>query len=353
MAKSKVNEVNFENLNLRDNPIGQSENDGFDPSKEIKDDNSNNDDIVKDESDVIEENNNNDVVIKPEGADVPNDNDSNIDTDQGSLLWEAFAEYNNLNIEGIDTPDTIESFFDRLNEVYSDKTPNYANDTVREIDEFVRNGGDINAYFNTVKVNEDFEDIDLEEIDNQKKVLGEFLRRKGFNESQIKKRIDRYEDADVLEDEAYDAYETLRDMISNEKEELVKSQAEKAKQIEEANKKYAETIMTEINALQDVRGIKVPEKDRKELIDYIFKVESDGYTKYQKDYSKSVKNLIESAYFTMKGDALIDNAKKSGQSDAVKRLKDSLASKNINKSSGRDNFNSGSMIDILSSQLRQ
>lgn len=65
--------------------------------------------------------------------------------------------------------------------------------------------------------------------------------------------------------------------------------------------------------MDSIYGIDIPEKDKKALLEYIFKPDADGITRYQKDYAKSLKNLITSAYFTMKGDTLIDIAKKKGK----------------------------------------
>lgn len=61
------------------------------------------------------------------------------------------------------------------------------------------------------------------------------------------------------------------------------------------------------------------------MFDYIFKVDQDGVSQYQKDFNKNLsKNLIESAYFTMKADALISSAKKSGESSAADKLRKML-----------------------------
>jgi predicted TIM-barrel enzyme len=48
-------------------------------------------------------------------------------------------------------------------------------------------------------------------------------------------------------------------------------------------------------------------------------------SQYQKDFNKNLsKNLIESAYFTMKADALISSAKKTGESSAADKLRKML-----------------------------
>ena len=156
----------------------------------------------------------------------------------------------------------------------------------------------------------------------------------------------------MLEDEAIDALDSLKDMLKNEKDSLLEQQRLEAIESERLQKEFYTNTISEINNLSDIRGVNIPEKDRRELIDYIFKIDNDGYTKYQKDYQKSVKNLIESAYFTMKGDTLLSNAKKSGESNAIKKLKSSLASKSINKSSGKQSYEQDDVFTILSGQLR-
>jgi len=48
-------------------------------------------------------------------------------------------------------------------------------------------------------------------------------------------------------------------------------------------------------------------------------------SQYQKDFNENLsKNLIESAYFTMKADALISNAEKKGESSAAEKLRKML-----------------------------
>ena len=85
------------------------------------------------------------------------------------------------------------------------------------------------------------------------------------------------------------------------------------------------TVTKDINELTNIRGINVPKEDRKALFDYIFKVDQNGQSQYTKDFNKNLsKNLIESAYFTMKGDSLVSTAKKDGESSAADKLRKML-----------------------------
>lgn len=77
--------------------------------------------------------------------------------------------------------------------------------------------------------------------------------------------------------------------------------------------------------MTNIRGIAIPKEDRQALFDYIFKVDKDGYSQYQKDFNANLsKNLIESAYFTMKADTIIKGAQQQGETSAAERLRKML-----------------------------
>lgn len=106
--------------------------------------------------------------------------------------------------------------------------------------------------------------------------------------------------------------------------------------------------------MNSIYGIDIPEKDKRALLEYIFKPDASGVTKYQKDYAKSLKNLITSAYFTMKGDNLIDIAKKKGKKDAIDNFKNSLTkNKGVSTKSKRQIINDDDSASVWSAFTRQ
>ena len=157
-------------------------------------------------------------------------------------------------------------------------------------------------------------------------------------------KLEKYEDAGILEDEAEEALELMKEITEKKKEQLLIDQEKQNEARIERQQKFVDDVVTNIKSLKDIRGIAIPEKDKKALLNYIFKADSDGLTQYQKDYSKSVKNLIESAYFTMKGDTLLDTAKKIGTSSAIKTLKQSLKTTGATKGTKRIHTSSSNSI---------
>lgn len=294
-----------------------------------------------------------------EDDDVNNidDNDDDVDEEESSkvtALFDAIAEELEWEFdddEEEEKPKTVEELVNYFKEVIKEQSvPQYANEDVAKLDEFVRNGGDLNDYF-TLTPEIDYENFDTTIENNQKQIVKMLLAEKGFNEKQIARKIEKYEDAGILEDEAEDALEAMKEIEETKKEQLLEDQRKQHEQMVARQQKFMDDVVGEINAMKDIRGIKVPEKDKKALLAYIFKADANGKTQYQKDYSKSVKNLIESAYFTMKGDTLLDTAKKMGTSSAIKNLKQSLRSTGVSKGTRRINTNSSNSIFSRAVQL--
>lgn len=325
-------------------------------------------DVVDDDDDVndIDDNINDDDKTKnkktkkvEEDDDVNNidDNDDDVDEEESSkvtALFDAIAEELEWEFdddEEEEKPKTVEELVNYFKEVIKEQSvPQYANEDVAKLDEFVRNGGDLNDYF-TLTPEIDYENFDTTIESNQKQIVKMLLAEKGFNEKQIARKIEKYEDAGILEDEAEDALEAMKEIEETKKEQLLEDQRKQHEQMVARQQKFMDDVVGEINAMKDIRGIKVPEKDKKALLAYIFKADANGKTQYQKDYSKSVKNLIESAYFTMKGDTLLDTAKKMGTSSAIKNLKQSLRSTGVSKGTRRINTNSSNSIFSRAVQL--
>lgn len=270
------------------------------------------------------------------------------DTLSNELGWD--------DVEDEEKPKTAKDLVDYFKEVIEDNSkPDYASEEVEQLDAFVRNGGDIRKYFQ-IDAEIDLDNIDIKDDEAaQKSVVRMLLKEKGFNANQIEKKISKYEDAGLLEDEAEDALEDLKEIKEEKKEQLLKNQQKQAEQAKRQQQEFFDNVLNEIKSLDNIYGIAVPEKDKKALLEYIFKPNSKGITKYQEDYAKSLKNLVTSAYFTMKGDSIINIAKKEGKKDALDNFKNSLTKNSgVNKRSKRmiEKDDNSSIWSAFTRQLR-
>lgn len=246
-------------------------------------------------------------------------------------FFDAIAEKLNWEFEeGEDKPKNVDELINYFQNVIEENSkPEYSSEEVEALDNFVKQGGDLKKYL-TIDAELDLDDIDIEDEANQKLVVKQLLKEKGFSTKKIDKLVSRYEEAGLLEDEAQDALEDLKEIKEERKKQLLEDQ-KKAYQIQlQRQQQFYDNVVSEIKGLKNIRGITVPEKDKKVLMDYILKPDTDGKTKYQKDYAKGgVKNLIESAYFTMNADKLIEAAKREGSNSAIDKFRRSLKSSSI------------------------
>ena len=258
---------------------------------------------------------------------VEDNNEENVVTN----FFDAMAEKLNWEFEeGEEKPKSVDELINYFQNVIEENSkPEYSSEEVEALDNFVKQGGDLKKYL-TIDAELDLDDIDIEDEANQKLVVKQLLKEKGFSTKKIDKLVSRYEEAGLLEDEAQDALEDLKEIKEERKKQLLEDQ-KKAYQIQlQRQQQFYDNVVSEIKGLKNIRGITVPEKDKKVLMDYILKPDTDGKTKYQKDYAKGgVKNLIESAYFTMNADKLIEAAKREGNNSAIDKFRRSLKSSSI------------------------
>lgn len=258
---------------------------------------------------------------------VEDNNEENVVTN----FFDAMAEKLNWEFEeDEDKPKSVDELINYFQNVIEENSkPEYSSEEVEALDNFVKQGGDLKKYL-TIDAELDLDDIDIEDETNQKLVVKQLLKEKGFSTKKIDKLVSRYEEAGLLEDEAQDALEDLKEIKEERKKQLLEDQKKAYREQLQRQQQFYDNVVSEIKGLKNIRGITVPEKDKKVLMDYILKPDTDGKTKYQKDYAKGgVKNLIESAYFTMNADKLIEAAKREGNNSAIDKFRRSLRSSSI------------------------
>ena len=124
--------------------------------------------------------------------------------------------------EGDEKPKNVPELINYFKTVIEENSkPDFANEEIEALDAYVKQGGDLRKYLQ-IDAELDLEDIDLDEESNQKAVVKMWLKEKGFSSKQIERKISKYEDAGLLEDEAQDAIEDLKEIREQKKEQLLK-----------------------------------------------------------------------------------------------------------------------------------
>ena len=266
--------------------------------------------------------------------------DENTEDDPGEAeqigaFFDAFAEANGWSVDEDERPKNVEELVDYIkNVVETNSVPEYADERIEQLDQYVKNGGKFEDFYQTQQRTMSYDNIDIEDESNQKQVVRDYYKLQGMSDEQINRKIERYEDADMLEDEATDAVNYLKAYEEQRAQYMAQQQEAQRQAQEQQAMQFAHDLTNGINNLTNIRGISIPKEDKKALYDYITKTDADGLTAYQKQFNGNlVNNLIESAYFTMKGDALLGEANRNGQTSAANKLRNMLRHQTKNHSS--------------------
>lgn len=266
--------------------------------------------------------------------------DENTEDDPGEAeqigaFFDAFAEANGWSVDEDERPKNVDELVDYIkNVVETNSVPEYADERIEQLDQYVKNGGKFEDFYQTQQRTMSYDNIDIEDESNQKQVVRDYYKLQGMSDEQINRKIERYEDADMLEDEATDAVNYLKAYEEQQAQYMAQQQEAQRQSQEQQAMQFAQDLTNGINSLTNIRGISIPKEDKKALYDYITKTDADGLTAYQKEFNGNlVNNLIESAYFTMKGDALLGEANRNGQTSAANKLRNMLRHQTKNHSS--------------------
>ena len=339
----------IENLDNPDTTVTEDNKDTTTDPNVREDDTEVSDNILNNTSDT-------NTVEENEQEETVEDNNTEIpgEAEQVGAFFDAFAEAAGWSVDDSERPKNVDEFVEYMSKVAEENSiPQYADDRIAQLDQYVKNGGRFEDFYQTQQRSMYYDNIDIEDESNQKAVVRDYYKLQGMNDEQINRKIERYEDADMLEDEATDAVNYLKAYEAQQAQYMAQQQEAQRQAQEQQAAQFVEDLTNGINGLADIRGIAIPKEDKKALYDYITKTDADGLTQYQKDFNGNlVNNLIESAYFTMKGDALLGEAKRNGQTSAASKLRNMLRHQTKNHSS----YNVGTekqpqLLDIASRYL--
>jgi hypothetical protein len=254
--------------------------------------------------------------------------------------------------------DNISDIVDKLAEIVEESsTPEFANDDIAKLDKFVREGGNLRDFYaETYEKSLKVEDLDLKEVADQKRVIKQNLKNSGYNDTQIKRKIERYEELEVLEEEAEEAAELVKEYDAKQEKKLLKDQEKVHEEAQNRQQSFISNVQSSIKEINDIAGIPISDKEKKELLAYTLSVGKDGKTAYKRDYDTDlVKNFIVSAFFTKNKTTLLGKAEKMGASKLAKDLQEKFAQKGkrTKKSTNQENVEEYDALDVFSKRLRR
>ena len=316
-----------------------------------------NDDDINDVDDVNTDDDSDDNDVD----DTSNDSDDVDDLDEKEMITpfiNLFSSELGWELEDDVKPKNIKELISFMGSIIeSQSKPTYANEEIRQLDEYVRNGGDLRKFLSTASGELDVNNVDLSKESTQKAVIREYLKESGHSEDYINRKITRYEESGTLEEEAEDTVELLKEIQDKKKKKLLKEQEDARISMIEKQQKFIKDVENAIEKMDTVLGVQITDAHRKGLKDYLLKVDAQGRTRYDINYSKDpITRLIQQSFIDLNGDKFVNNIRVKAKNDAITSFKDTLKNnKKNNRIKDQQGYRSSesglSLINAITSQL--
>jgi len=269
--------------------------------EEVKVEKSEEDDkAVEDEAPTAEEKDSEEPVSEKE-------EESSDEEDEGDAL-RVFAElqrekglidYNDDEFEGNE-----EWLLAKVEDTVNSKVQDYKDSMPSEIKYLLDNyedGVPLNNLLNMQSQEQVYESITLESVEKsealQKNLVKDLLMKSGWSEERANKKIQRYEDAGVLYEEAEEALSSLVDVQKQQKEDYVVKQKEEQKQRIQAHEQWLGDLKDHIAKKEEILpGFTLSVKDKDNLYKGITKLDKNGENEIMRLRKKDPEFDLKIAY---------------------------------------------------------
>lgn len=308
--------VNPEESDAKAEDKGEEENSIFQPQlkiqevdelpeeekEEVKVEKSEEDDkVVEDKAPSVEEKDSEEPVSRKE------EESSDEEEDEGDAL-RVFAElqrekglidYNDDEFEGNE-----EWLLAKVEDTVNSKVQDYKDSMPSEIRYLLDNyedGVPLTNLLNMQSQEQVYESITLESVEKsealQKNLVKDLLIKSGWSEERANKKIQRYEDAGVLYEEAEEALSSLVDVQKQQKEQYVVQQKEQQKQRIQAHEQWLGDLKDHITKKEEILpGFTLSVKDKDNLYKGITKLDKNGENEIMRLRKKDPEFDLKIAY---------------------------------------------------------
>lgn len=159
----------------------------------------------------------------------------------------------------------------------------------------------------------------------QKDVIRDLLTTQGWSRDKVESKINKFEDMGVLEEEASDALDMLKNIEKENKEYLIKQEIENKKQRELDSQARIKQLEETIKNKKELMGYTLSDKEKKTLSDALLKPigklpDGRAYNAIQKAKMDDPDAMLKEAYFwtVLKGD--LSKVEKKTETKVVKKL---------------------------------
>jgi hypothetical protein len=203
-----------------------------------------------------------------------------------------------------DFEDSEEWLLNKVQETIDTKVQDYKDSMPEEIKYLLENHeAGVNMYdlLQSDSKQKTYDSIDKEKlVDNksiQKRLVRDLLLLNGFSDTQVDKKLSRYEDAGVLLEEAEEALSTLQATQKQHKQQMIERQKQEKEERVQAHKNWLSDLKQHISKKEEILpGFKLNPKDKDILYSGITKLDRNGKNEIMRMREKDSEFDLKIAY---------------------------------------------------------
>jgi len=271
--------------------------------------------------------------IDPEEPTDPNE--PPVDEDEVMAFYKGFHE-----VAGIETPEDfkpeegIAGIYNHLKDILVNSIEeetaeilSAGNGLVGDLYKYLADGGEPSKFVEVYLKPSEVSMLPIEGDDNEKNqdlVLTKMLELEGYEQDEIKAKIEKYTVAGIKEDEAKSAIRKLKKVEDSEKAKLLDEQSKASEAHQAKVQAQIEEVKTYIERSDEIGGLPISKDNKAKFFDYMFKVGKDGMTDMQRQTAQDKDRKLKMAYVSFLNFNLSD-LKKDAKTAAVKDVKKALS----------------------------
>jgi len=249
-----------------------------------------------------------------------------------------------------DSEEGLIAFTERAGKEFADQQLNNffeEHPDLGEIFDYVMLGGNVEDYYKAITPEIDYKSIDIDNESVQKSVLKTLYRNNGYSDEQITKKLDKFEIAGILKEEAEEASILLAKAQEKEKGALIENQRREAEQSRQRQAKiWGE--MEQIVKNRKVQDFEIPVSEIQSTLDYMKKPVKNGMSQWQIDQNDlTLEDRAALAFFMKNKGKLGKYINQAATTQRVSTLRSKLTGGKTTMKSGMGNDSINTNDDIV------
>jgi hypothetical protein len=249
-----------------------------------------------------------------------------------------------------DSEEGLIAFTERAGKEFADQQLNSffeEHPDLGEIFDYVMLGGNVEDYYKAITPEIDYKSIDIENEAVQKSVLKTLYRNNGYSDEQITKKLDKFEIAGILKEEAEEASVLLAKSQEKEKSVLIENQRREA----EASRQRQARMWGEMEQIvknRKVQDFEIPVSEIQSTLDYMKKPVKNGMSQWQIDQNDlTLEDRAALAFFMKNKGKLGKYINQAATTQRVSTLRSKLTGGKTSMKSGIGNEGINTNDDVL------